>query len=253
MRILGIDLGTTNTAASIEGYVISLSGKGGSLLPSVVSFLPNGRTLVGLAAARRRALDPVNTIFSSKRIVGRRWTSTGTQDFRGRYPFDLIESGKDGIAFRTRAGSFTPTEVASMLLSAVFDQVKDRAWSLEGRAVTVPAAFGPGQRNATLEAARMAGLDDVFLVDEPMATATAYRGQPGPEPGRVAIYDLGGGTFNFALWTAPAGSPACSPTPAICSSAATTSITPSPAGRSTRCSRATTGTCATTPRYTRAS
>ncbi len=125
MRILAIDLGTSNTVAAIENFPLPISGEDGrSTLPSVVSFLPDGTIQYGIQAKRRRSIDPPNTIFSAKRIMGRRWSDAKTRDFRDRYPFEMIEIDDDTPAFDTRAGPFTATDIAATLLSGIFSQVK---------------------------------------------------------------------------------------------------------------------------------
>jgi molecular chaperone DnaK len=203
MRLLGIDLGTTNTVGASAGRAVPVSFEDGRLtLPSVVSFLPNGASLTGTAAKRRRSIDSRNTIFSAKRIIGRRWSDAKTQQFHDRYPFDLVELAEDTPAFETRAGAFTATDIASMVLSSMFDELKDLGQTFDRTIITVPAGFNGRQRNATVAAARKAGLPEVRLLDEPMATALAYMNVSNPVA-RAGIYDLGGGTFDFSIvdWT----------------------------------------------------
>jgi molecular chaperone DnaK len=203
MRLLGIDLGTTNTVAACGARAVPVSLEDGrSTLPSVVSFLPNGASVTGTAARRRRSIDARNTIFSAKRIIGRRWSDAKTQQFRDRYPFDLVELADDTPAFETRAGAFTATDIASMVLASMFDELKDLGQTPDRTILTVPAGFNGRQRDATVAAARKAGLPEVRLLDEPMATAYAYQNVSNPVT-RAAIYDLGGGTFDFSIvdWT----------------------------------------------------
>jgi molecular chaperone DnaK len=203
MRLLGIDLGTTNTVAASAGRPVPVSFENDRpTLPSVVSFLPNGTSLTGTAAKRRRSIDSPNTIFSAKRIIGRRWSDTKTQQFRERYPFDLVELPDDTPAFETRAGAFTATEIASMVLSSMRGVLKDLGQTFDRTIVTVPAGFNGRQRDATVAAAQEAGLPEVRLLDEPMATAYAYMNVSNPVA-RAGIYDLGGGTFDFSIvdWT----------------------------------------------------
>ncbi len=203
MGLLGIDLGTTNTVAAVDGVALPISGEDGrTTLPSIVSFLPNGTTQVGMAGKRRRMIDSRNTIFSAKRIIGRRWSDAMTQEFRARYPFELIEVEGDAPAFKTRAGVFSPTVVSAMILDTVCAQVRHTPSGIDRAIVTVPAAFGARQREATVAAAQKAGLSSVWLVDEPLATADAYLNVSNPVR-RAGIYDLGGGTFDFSVvdWT----------------------------------------------------
>ena len=197
MTILGIDLGTTNTVACIEGQILEVDDAGSRNLPSVVAFLPNGAVATGHQARRRRAIDGLNTIFSSKRIIGRRFGESATRRFCEHYPFDVVDAGGDRPAFRTRAGLHSPTDIASILLG----QLRERAASLGEAAevvIAVPTGFREDQREATLAAARQAGFDDLRLVDEARATACAYRSDP-DVTGKVAVYDLGGGTFDVSI------------------------------------------------------
>ena len=198
MPVLGVDLGTTNTVAAIDNRTLPLTDGGSSMLPSVVAFLPNGRTQIGPAASRRRLIDTQNTIFSSKRIIGRRWQDTRVREFWERYPFELAEVPPGIPAFVTRAGDHTATDIAEILLSSVLQRVGYATTELMGTVITVPAGFSTLQRKATIEAARQAGLKNVRLIDEPTAAAYAYMAAPGTVP-VAAIYDLGGGTFDFSV------------------------------------------------------
>src|SRR5262245_46704796 len=116
MAGIGIDLGTTNTVAAQSGRACPVDEEGRATLPSVVAFLPNGRIQVGRLARRRRAIDGTNTLFSSKRIIGRRFDSHEVRNFRDRYPLVLEEQDGGWPAFRTRAGLVTPMEVATHVL-----------------------------------------------------------------------------------------------------------------------------------------
>lgn len=197
MQVLGIDLGTTNSVAAIANHVFEVSDEGRTTLPSVVAFLPNGHTLVGETARRRRLIDGENTIYSSKRIIGRVWNDSRCTSFREHYPFTVVE-GEDGRPlFDTRSGRFSATQIASMVLSKVFDGVRSIHSEYEVN-VTVPASFGAGQQLATVQAAELAGLRQVHLMAESMATTYAYLSLP-RSYGRVMVYDLGGGTFDCAV------------------------------------------------------
>jgi molecular chaperone DnaK len=198
MEALGIDLGTTNTVAAIGREVLHLDPR--VFMPSVVAFLPNGLVQTGSAARRRRSIDAENTIYSSKRIIGRTWDDPRTQEFRGRYPFHLTRVGEDP-AFVTRAGLFTPTDVAAILLGTIFEKVRTLVPELQV-VITVPPGFSEQQREATLAAARKAHLRRAVLIEEPVSTALAYLRRPDGSSERlrrVAVYDLGGGTFDFAV------------------------------------------------------
>lgn len=197
MIILGIDLGTTNTVVAKEGTVLPVDSDGACMLPSVVAFPPSGATLVGRKARRRRAIDPTNTIFSAKRLIGRTWLSEETKEFQTRYPLELIEA--DGApCFKTRAGTFSPSQIGSVVLTAAHSCGNinpDDAMVV----ITVPTMFGQPHRDATLDAARRAGFHNVELINEPVAVARAYVNHLAQRPDLAAVYDFGGGTFDLAI------------------------------------------------------
>jgi molecular chaperone DnaK len=200
MRTIGIDLGTTNTVAAIDGTVVQhASGLDTSaILPSVVAYPPSGATLVGATARKRRAIDPKNTIYSAKRVIGQRWLAYGATKFRKQYPFDMVEADGGRCAFKTRAGIVTPIDVAARIVDKLFAGHSMLRGEVAG-IVTVPAAFGPDARRATIAAAEQAGLTRVELVEEPVATAMAYITMRAERARYAAVYDLGGGTFDLAL------------------------------------------------------
>jgi molecular chaperone DnaK len=204
MQRIGIDLGTTNTVAAQGGRACPAGEDGRATLPSVVAFLPNGRTLVGPLARRRRAIDGANTVFSSKRIIGRRFESHEVRNFRDRYPL-VIEEQDGWPAFRTRAGLITPVEVATHVLDALITRTGIDARTTPVT-VTVPAAFSALQRESTRQAASKAGLGEVRLLDEPIATTHAYIAC-GTRCERAFVYDLGGGTFDCAIADCTSGVP----------------------------------------------
>jgi molecular chaperone DnaK len=196
MNRIGIDLGTTNTVTAAEDRALLLSD-GDANLPSVVAYMPNGRIVTGAAARRRRSIDGPNTIFSSKRILGRRMHEPETRRFRERYPFELVDIGDGVAAFHTRAGDVTPEDVARELLSTIHERVSSIVDEVEV-VITIPTGFGEAQQAATRNAAARAGFSDVRLIDEPSATAYAYLASPDVR-GCVAVYDLGGGTFDVSI------------------------------------------------------
>jgi molecular chaperone DnaK len=210
MPLLGIDLGTTNTVVSIDRKVHSLADSGRATLPSVVAFLPNGKRNVGEVARRRRAIDCPNTIYSSKRIIGRRFDDGVTKNFIEHYPFDVIETDNGTPAFRTRAGDFSPTQIASFILEDVLARTGIDPSSCE-TVLTVPASFNEAQRKASADSAAAAGLGYPRLIDEASAAALAYlhsQHQSGTPFRRALVYDLGGGTFDCAVIDCSDGMPA---------------------------------------------
>jgi len=205
MQSLGIDLGTTNSVVSVERRVLPISDRGHTTLPSVVGFLPNGTISVGDTARRRRAIDSSNTIYSSKRIIGRRYDDGQTRNFIERYPFEIVELPGGWPAFRTRAGEFSPTQVAERILREVVQRADVDPQRCEV-VLAVPANFSNAQRQATADAAISAGLGCPHLIDEPSATALAYLHSNHPCR-RALVYDLGGGTFDCAVLDCSKGAP----------------------------------------------
>lgn len=202
-RILGIDLGTTNTVVAVSdelGGVRALAAPGaGKLIPSVVSFDASGRVLVGDAANERKVLDPANTVYSIKRLFGVPFASTEGQRAAGRFPFAVVPTEGGAIAVKTRAGTFELPEISAFVLR----EAKRVAEAATGEAfdrivLTVPANFTDLQRSATRAAAKIAGLDVVRILNEPTAAALAYGLATGGAE-RVVIYDFGGGTFDVTV------------------------------------------------------
>jgi molecular chaperone DnaK len=204
MRTIGIDLGTTNTVLALDGNIVQQGSEADTrtVVPSVVAFPPSGAMLVGANAKKRRAIDPKNTIFSAKRLMGQGWHSYTTSKFRTQYPFDLIE--KEGApAFRTRSGTFAPQEIGARVIQKALNNVP--LDSSTHAVITVPAAFDEEARRATLEAGKRAGLSSVQLVPEPVATAIAYTITQATRARHAAVYDLGGGTFDLAIVDSSSG------------------------------------------------
>ncbi len=195
---LGIDLGTTNSlVATSDGETTWTlpDTHGRHLLPSVVCYHPDGRREVGHEAKAGAASDPANTIVSVKRLMGR-----GIADIDYSLPYVLVADDKGGMPLiQTRAGHLSPVEVSADILKALADRGRQAlGGEPEGVVITVPAYFDEAQRQATKDAARVAGLRVLRLLSEPTAAAVAY-GLDKKLEGTVVIYDLGGGTFDVSL------------------------------------------------------
>ncbi|MGD0676007.1 MAG: Hsp70 family protein [Polyangiaceae bacterium] len=199
---VGIDLGTTNTvvAAVRDGVVVALRDESGErLLPSVVSFLPSGSVLVGRSAVERRLSDAANTIYSVKRLIGRPWGAPEVESARSKLPFLLREGQKGATVVATRGEAFSLPELSAFVLrraKAIAEEALGEP--VERSVITVPANFNDLQRAATKTAGRLAGLDVLRILNEPTAAALAY-GPATKGRERVAVYDLGGGTFDITL------------------------------------------------------
>jgi len=199
---IGIDLGTTNTVvahcAGGETRVL-LDETGSNLLPSVVSFHPDRRVLVGREARKRRVIDAENTFFSIKRLIGRQWGTPEIEKARKQFPFTMKEGPKRSVLVQSRAGEHTLPSISALVLRRA-KEIAERALgeTVDRAVVTVPANFNDLQRSATRRAAKDAGLDVLRILNEPTAAALAYGlGAQGSE--RMAIYDFGGGTFDLTL------------------------------------------------------
>jgi molecular chaperone HscA len=196
---IGIDLGTTNSlvAAVRHGIAECLpDGQGRAILPSAVRYLPNGRRQIGAEALAAQADDPLDTVVSVKRFMGRALADVAGHT---RLPYRFVD--RPGmVAIETRDGVKTPVEVSAEILAALRQRAEDSFGTddLFGAVITVPAYFDDAQRQATKDAARLAGLNVLRLINEPTAAAVAY-GLDNASEGLYAVYDLGGGTFDISL------------------------------------------------------
>lgn len=201
-QVIGIDLGTTNTVVAVvrDGHAQAIADETGStLLPSVVSFHPNGTVLVGKAAKDRRLVDAGNTIYSVKRLIGRSWDSEEVKRARARFAFQMREGPGQATLVVGRGETYTLPEISAFVLRRA-KQVAEAALgeAVERAVITVPANFNDLQRAATKVAGRVAGLEVLRILNEPTAAALAYGyGKSAAE--RLAVYDFGGGTFDVTL------------------------------------------------------
>jgi molecular chaperone DnaK len=203
-KIIGIDLGTTNSVVAVmeggEPTVIT-SAEGSRITPSVVGFAKSGERLVGQVAKRQAITNPENTVFSIKRFMGRRWDDPEVQRSKDMVPYTVEKDPKsDGIHVTlANEKSYSPPEISAMILQ----KLKSDAEAYLGEKVTeavitVPAYFDDTQRQATKDAGRIAGLDVKRIVNEPTASALAY-GLDKDKEEKIAVYDLGGGTFDISI------------------------------------------------------
>lgn len=201
-RVIGIDLGTTNSCVGIlegkEPKVIE-NAEGSRTTPSMVAFTESGERLVGQVAKRQAVTNPENTVFSVKRFIGRKCRSMEVQKARETLPFHLKESLKGDVLVSIREKDFSPPEVAAMILQKMKQTAEDYFGEKVTEAViTVPAYFNDSQRQATKDAGRIAGLDVLRIINEPTAASLAY-GLEKKRDELIAVYDLGGGTFDISI------------------------------------------------------
>ena len=202
-KIIGIDLGTTNSvvAAMVGGEptVIS-SAEGGRTVPSVVGFGKGGERLVGQLAKRQAVTNPTNTVFSIKRFMGRRFDDAESLKSKGLVPYVVEkDAGSDGVKVKVDGGSYSPQEISAMILQKLkADAEAFLGEKITEAVITVPAYFDDTQRQATKDAGRIAGLDVKRIINEPTAAALAY-GLDKKKEEKIAVYDLGGGTFDISI------------------------------------------------------
>jgi len=200
-KVIGIDLGTTNSCVAImdgsQPRVIENS-EGARTTPSIVGFTENER-LVGQAAKRQAVTNPTNTVFAVKRLIGRRVTDAEVEKDRKLVPYSIVNGGNGDAWVEVRGEKYSPAQVSAMILQ----KMKETAESYLGETVTqavitVPAYFNDAQRQATKDAGKIAGLEVLRIINEPTAAALAY-GLDKKDTKTIAVYDLGGGTFDITI------------------------------------------------------
>ncbi|OGY91924.1 MAG: molecular chaperone DnaK [Candidatus Komeilibacteria bacterium RIFCSPLOWO2_02_FULL_48_11] len=200
-KILGIDLGTTNSAmAIIEGGKPKIleNSEGNRTTPSVVATSKNGERIVGQSAKRQAVTNPENTLYSIKRLIGRRFEDKEVEKTKSMVPYKIVKSG-DGVKVVMSGKEYTPQEISAMVLGKLKADAEARLGEKITEAViTVPAYFDDSERQATKDAGKIAGLDVKRIINEPTAAALAY-GFDKKKDEKIAVYDLGGGTFDISL------------------------------------------------------
>ncbi len=201
-RVIGIDLGTTNSCVALLDSgrpSVVANAEGARTTPSIVAFQDSGEVLVGHIAKRQAVTTPEETIFSVKRLIGRRFEASEAERFRKLVPF-RVEAGEAGEA-RIRAGgrSHTPQEISALVLARMRETVSEFVGEpVTAAVITVPAYFDDSQRQATQDAGRIAGLEVMRIINEPTAAALAFGVEQGGA-GCIAVFDLGGGTFDVSI------------------------------------------------------
>lgn len=198
-KIIGIDLGTTNSCVSImEGGkpVVITNSEGNRTTPSIVAFTNKGEVLVGQPAKNQMVTNPENTIFSIKRFMGNTYNEVSEE--RSRMPYTVLE--EDGkVKIKTLEGNFTPQEISARILQKMKQTAEEYLGeTVTDAIITVPAYFNDSQRQSTKDAGRIAGLNVLRIINEPTAAALAY-GIEKKKDEKIAVYDLGGGTFDISI------------------------------------------------------
>ncbi len=201
-KILGIDLGTTNSAmAYIEGGEPKIieNKEGNRTTPSMVALTKNGERQVGLLAKRQAVTNPENTLFSVKRLIGRRFTDEEVKRDQKLFPFQLREAKNGGVEIKLGEKWHTPQEISAMILQKLKQDAEEKLGEkIEEAIITVPAYFDDSQRKATKDAGEIAGFKVRRIINEPTAAALAY-GINKKKDEKVVVYDLGGGTFDVSV------------------------------------------------------
>ncbi len=201
-KVIGIDLGTTNSCVAImEGKDVRVieNAEGARTTPSMVAFTESGERLVGQSAKRQAVTNPTNTLYAIKRLIGRRFEDPMVAKDKGLVPYAIIRGDNGDAWVEARGERYAPSQISAFVLT----KMKETAEAYLGEKVTeavitVPAYFNDSQRQATKDAGRIAGLDVLRIINEPTAAALAY-GLDKKKNGTVAVYDLGGGTFDISV------------------------------------------------------
>ena len=201
-KAIGIDLGTTNSCVAVmEGTKATVieNSEGGRTTPSYVAFTDTGEILVGQPAKRQSITNPENTIFAIKRLIGRRYDDPTTQKDKELVPYKIVPGDNGDAWVEVRGKKYSPSQISAFILQKMKETAEANLGETVTQAViTVPAYFNDAQRQATKDAGRIAGLEVLRIINEPTAAALAY-GLDKKGTGRIAVYDLGGGTFDVSI------------------------------------------------------
>jgi molecular chaperone DnaK len=201
-KVIGIDLGTTNSCVAVmEGKDVRVleNAEGARTTPSMVAFSDSGERLVGQSAKRQAVTNPTNTLYAVKRLIGRRYDDPTVTKDKGLVPYSIVRGDNGDAWVEAKGQKYSPSQISSYILT----KMKETAEAYLGETVTqavitVPAYFNDAQRQATKDAGKIAGLDVLRIINEPTAAALAY-GMDKKNAGTIAVYDLGGGTFDISI------------------------------------------------------
>jgi len=201
-KVIGIDLGTTNSCVSvIEGKLPKVieNAEGARTTPSIVAFNADGEQLVGQPAKRQAVTNPENTFFAIKRLIGRRWNDPMVEKDKKLVPYHIVKADNGDAWVEARGQNYAPSQISAYILQKMKETAERYLGETVTQAViTVPAYFNDSQRQATKDAGKIAGLEVLRIINEPTAAALAY-GLDKKEAGTIAVYDLGGGTFDISV------------------------------------------------------
>ncbi|MFD1329716.1 molecular chaperone DnaK [Mycoplana ramosa] len=201
-KVIGIDLGTTNSCVSVmdgkDAKVIE-NAEGARTTPSMVAFTEDGERLVGQPAKRQAVTNPENTLFAIKRLIGRTFDDPTTQKDKGMVPYKIVKAGNGDAWVEAHGTDYSPSQISAMILQKMKETAESYLGEkVEKAVITVPAYFNDAQRQATKDAGKIAGLEVLRIINEPTAAALAY-GLDKKDGKTIAVYDLGGGTFDISV------------------------------------------------------
>ncbi len=201
-KVIGIDLGTTNSCVAVlEGKDVRVieNAEGARTTPSMVAFAESGERLVGQSAKRQAVTNPTNTLFAVKRLIGRRYDDPTVAKDKGLVPYSIVKGDNGDAWVEAKGQKYSPSQISSYILTKMKETAEAHLGETVTQAViTVPAYFNDAQRQATKDAGKIAGLDVLRIINEPTAAALAY-GMDKKNAGTIAVYDLGGGTFDVSV------------------------------------------------------
>jgi molecular chaperone DnaK len=201
-KTIGIDLGTTNSVVAVvqAGEPVVIPNQEGSrTTPSIIGITEKGERLVGQIAKRQSITNPENTIFSIKRLMGRKYNTPEVEHARKRLPYKIVEASNGDAHVEIRGKRYSPPEISAMILQKLKEAAEDYLGEkITDAVITVPAYFNDSQRQATKDAGKIAGLNVLRIINEPTAAALAY-GMDKKKEEKIAVYDLGGGTFDISI------------------------------------------------------
>ncbi|MEX1154253.1 molecular chaperone DnaK [Parvibaculum sp.] len=201
-KVIGIDLGTTNSCVAVmEGKTAKVieNAEGARTTPSMVAFTADGERLVGQSAKRQAVTNPSNTLFAIKRLIGRSYEDPTTQKDKGMVPYDIVKAPNGDAWVEAHGEKYSPSQISAFILQKMKETAESYLGEkVEKAVITVPAYFNDAQRQATKDAGKIAGLEVLRIINEPTAAALAY-GLDKKEGELIAVYDLGGGTFDVSI------------------------------------------------------
>src|SRR5436305_8032742 len=198
-KVIGIDLGTTNSCVAVmEGKDVRVieNSEGSRTTPSMVAFADNGERLVGQSAKRQAVTNPTNTLYAIKRLIGRRYEDPMVEKDKSLVPYKIVRASNGDAWVEADGKTYSPSQVSAFILQKMKETAEAHLGQKVDQAViTVPAYFNDAQRQATKDAGKIAGLEVLRIINEPTAAALAY-GLDKSKAGTIAVYDLGGGPFD---------------------------------------------------------